>query len=165
MRSSSGRWAVTIATYCPSGWWNIPNLSQPNPVADLMPLPVVQDSPRTSKISERSVHWYWTRSWPPPRARWQPCRRQRFHYQCLPPSNRRLTCPRPRLLLPQRVKALLGLRSRGALQAGIFSLKHESSIFRSLMQSFHGPCSFYSNNGLVLKFLHELYFHAPHGYL
>ena len=39
--SSPGWWAVTVAPYCPSGWWNIPNLSQPNPVADLTPPPCI----------------------------------------------------------------------------------------------------------------------------
>ena len=31
--SSPGWWAVTAVTYCPTGGWNIPNLSQPNPGA------------------------------------------------------------------------------------------------------------------------------------
>ena len=28
--SSFGWWAATVATYCQAGWWNIPNLKQPN---------------------------------------------------------------------------------------------------------------------------------------
>ena len=39
--SSPGWWAVTVATYCPSGWWNIPNLCQRNVVADLTPKTVM----------------------------------------------------------------------------------------------------------------------------
>ena len=31
--SSPGWWAVTVAICCPTGEWNIPNLSQPNPGA------------------------------------------------------------------------------------------------------------------------------------
>ena len=33
LESSPGWWAVTAAICCPTGGWNIPNLSQPNPGA------------------------------------------------------------------------------------------------------------------------------------
>ena len=41
LESSLGLCARTIVTYCLEGWWNISNLSQPNPVRDLLGHPVL----------------------------------------------------------------------------------------------------------------------------
>ena len=53
--SSPGRWAVTVATYCPLGWWNIPNLCQRNVVSDLTPKTVGMTRPRISLFAHRAT--------------------------------------------------------------------------------------------------------------